>query len=82
MWELLGSPHCGADLVGPSEPGLLRSSRALGGLPQHPPSPPHSVPREIFPTWWWVIGLENVLVLTKSVVSTPVDLEEAAHRPR
>lgn len=35
-----------------------------------------SVPsREIFPYLVVVIGLENVLVLTKSVVSTPVDLE-------
>lgn len=32
-------------------------------------------PREIFPYLVVVIGLENVLVLTKSVVSTPVDLE-------
>lgn len=31
--------------------------------------------REIFPYLVVVIGLENVLVLTKSVVSTPVDLE-------
>ncbi|PKK19212.1 hypothetical protein A306_00000138, partial [Columba livia] len=31
---------------------------------------------EIFPYLVVVIGLENVLVLTKSVVSTPVDLEE------
>uniref|UniRef100_W5LWR5 SSD domain-containing protein n=1 Tax=Lepisosteus oculatus TaxID=7918 RepID=W5LWR5_LEPOC len=30
---------------------------------------------EIFPYLVVVIGLENVLVLTKSVVSTPVDLE-------
>lgn len=37
--------------------------------------PPRSVPREIFPYLVVVIGLENVLVLTKSVVSTPVDLE-------
>lgn len=36
---------------------------------------PHSVPREIFPYLVVVIGLESVLVLTKSVVSTPVDLE-------
>ena len=36
---------------------------------------PCSVPREIFPYLVVVIGLENVLVLTKSVVSTPVDLE-------
>lgn len=34
--------------------------------------PPSS---EIFPYLVVVIGLENVLVLTKSVVSTPVDLE-------
>lgn len=34
-----------------------------------------SVPSEIFPYLVVVIGLENVLVLTKSVVSTPVDLE-------
>lgn len=34
-----------------------------------------SVCREIFPYLVVVIGLENVLVLTKSVVSTPVDLE-------
>lgn len=34
-----------------------------------------SVLREIFPYLVVVIGLENVLVLTKSVVSTPVDLE-------
>lgn len=34
-----------------------------------------SVHREIFPYLVVVIGLENVLVLTKSVVSTPVDLE-------
>lgn len=75
MWELLGSPHCGPDLAGPQEPGLLRSSRALGA-PSAPSSPrPHSVPREIFPYLVVVIGLENVLVLTKSVVSTPVDLE-------
>ncbi len=33
------------------------------------------VSREIFPYLVVVIGLENVLVLTKSVVSTPVDLE-------
>lgn len=33
------------------------------------------VAREIFPYLVVVIGLENVLVLTKSVVSTPVDLE-------
>lgn len=33
------------------------------------------MPREIFPYLVVVIGLENVLVLTKSVVSTPVDLE-------
>lgn len=33
------------------------------------------VTREIFPYLVVVIGLENVLVLTKSVVSTPVDLE-------
>ncbi|KAJ3597345.1 hypothetical protein NHX12_000873 [Muraenolepis orangiensis] len=32
-------------------------------------------PTEIFPYLVVVIGLENVLVLTKSVVSTPVDLE-------
>ncbi|TSK20079.1 Sterol regulatory element-binding protein cleavage-activating protein [Bagarius yarrelli] len=32
--------------------------------------------REIFPYLVVVIGIENVLVLTKSVVSTPVDLEE------
>lgn len=32
-------------------------------------------PSEIFPYLVVVIGLENVLVLTKSVVSTPVDLE-------
>ncbi|ETE65234.1 Sterol regulatory element-binding protein cleavage-activating protein, partial [Ophiophagus hannah] len=31
--------------------------------------------REIFPYLVVVIGIENVLVLTKSVVSTPVDLE-------
>lgn len=36
---------------------------------------PLSVPSEIFPYLVVVIGLENVLVLTKSVVSTPVDLE-------
>ncbi|XP_041326155.1 sterol regulatory element-binding protein cleavage-activating protein [Pyrgilauda ruficollis] len=34
-----------------------------------------STRREIFPYLVVVIGLENVLVLTKSVVSTPVDLE-------
>lgn len=34
-----------------------------------------SAPSEIFPYLVVVIGLENVLVLTKSVVSTPVDLE-------
>lgn len=34
-----------------------------------------SVCSEIFPYLVVVIGLENVLVLTKSVVSTPVDLE-------
>lgn len=39
----------------------------------HPPPTP--TPREIFPYLVVVIGLENVLVLTKSVVSTPVDLE-------
>lgn len=36
---------------------------------------PCPVHREIFPYLVVVIGLENVLVLTKSVVSTPVDLE-------
>lgn len=38
-------------------------------------SPSPSVPSEIFPYLVVVIGLENVLVLTRSVVSTPVDLE-------
>lgn len=38
-----------------------------------PPAPPSA--SEIFPYLVVVIGLENVLVLTKSVVSTPVDLE-------
>lgn len=38
-------------------------------------SPTPSVPSEIFPYLVVVIGLENVLVLTRSVVSTPVDLE-------
>lgn len=38
-------------------------------------SPCPSVPSEIFPYLVVVIGLENVLVLTRSVVSTPVDLE-------
>lgn len=38
-------------------------------------SSPPSVPSEIFPYLVVVIGLENVLVLTRSVVSTPVDLE-------
>lgn len=37
--------------------------------------PSSLVPSEIFPYLVVVIGLENVLVLTKSVVSTPVDLE-------
>lgn len=46
------------------------------GPPQHCPYPlSPSVPSEIFPYLVVVIGLENVLVLTKSVVSTPVDLE-------
>lgn len=45
-------------------------------FPKDPiPSRSLCFPREIFPYLVVVIGLENVLVLTKSVVSTPVDLE-------
>lgn len=47
---------------------------SLPGKNQHLPVS-SSVPSEIFPYLVVVIGLENVLVLTKSVVSTPVDLE-------
>lgn len=74
MWELLGSPHCGPDPTGPQDPGLLRSSHVLGA-PLSMFLSPCPVHREIFPYLVVVIGLENVLVLTKSVVSTPVDLE-------
>lgn len=74
MWELLGSSHCGPDPTGPQDPGLLRSSHVLGA-PLSTFLSPCPVHREIFPYLVVVIGLENVLVLTKSVVSTPVDLE-------
>lgn len=47
----------------------------LGGLLSTVLTLSLSVLREIFPYLVVVIGLENVLVLTKSVVSTPVDLE-------
>lgn len=52
----------------------LRTSCVLGPFSALS-SPNPSVPSEIFPYLVVVIGLENVLVLTRSVVSTPVDLE-------
>lgn len=60
-----------ASTVGWKPHSLLRLKP---GKNQHLPVS-SSVPSEIFPYLVVVIGLENVLVLTKSVVSTPVDLE-------
>lgn len=54
---------------------LVRMSPVLGLILPLSLSVSSSVLSEIFPYLVVVIGLENVLVLTKSVVSTPVDLE-------
>lgn len=55
-------------------PRPVENQLCVGG-PQCRPHPLPLFPSEIFPYLVVVIGLENVLVLTKSVVSTPVDLE-------
>lgn len=59
----------------PPEPGPVDSWLCFGGAQRCPHLLSPSVLSEIFPYLVVVIGLENVLVLTKSVVSTPVDLE-------
>lgn len=76
MWRYIGASalSCGGHLAA-SATGWKPHS--LAGLKpgKSQPLPVPSVPSEIFPYLVVVIGLENVLVLTKSVVSTPVDLE-------
>lgn len=74
-----GGSHSAASTTGGKAHGLPEprpvENEPCWGVSSHCPQPALSVPSEIFPYLVVVIGLENVLVLTKSVVSTPVDLE-------